>query len=147
MKTYYNEGQTVPAGAPLLKLAVGTGASPRTVFALAPAAGDVTQAQARVGQYLSAGTPYARLTPRGPVRVRVAATDAVRLRPGDSLHVQRGPMGLIGHTTPLTALFPDVATGTVVLVLGRLGWPPGTAVRVVIMPLSAQTLVFSGTKK
>lgn len=134
VRTYFSEGQAMSAGAPLLKLTVGAGAG-RPVFATAPAAGDLTRTRVRVGEYLPAGTPYARLTPRGPVRVRVAAVDAARLHPGDSLRVLRGPVGLIGHTTPLTALSPDSAAGTVVLELARLGWPPGTAARVVLLPV------------
>lgn len=88
----------------------------------------------RVGQYLAAGTPYARLTPRGPVRIRMAAA-AARLRSGDSLRITSGPVGLTGIVTPLTALLPGPDSGTVVLVLGRVGWPPGTAVEVVVAPL------------
>ncbi len=138
VRTYFNEGQTVPASALLLKLAVGAGAAPQTVFATAPAAGDLSRTQVSEGQYLATGAPYARLTPRGPVRVRVLATGAARLRLGDSLRVLTGPVGLVGHTTPLTALVPDSTLSTVVLVLGHLGWPPGTAVRLVLAPGSAQ---------
>ena len=131
-RTYFSEGQTVPAGAPLLKLALGASPSAKTAFATAPVAGDLTQAQVSNGQYVAAGTPYARLTSRGPVRVRVAATDAAQLHPGDSVHVLVGPVGLVGVVTPLTAVLPDSATNTAVLVLGRVGWPPGTAVEVVL---------------
>jgi hypothetical protein len=136
VRMYFSEGQAVPAGALLLKLAVGAGSSTRTVFALAPAAGDLTQARVGDGEYVTAGTPYARLTSRGPVRIRVAASAAAGLHPGDSLRVLTGPVGLLGRTTLLTSLSPDVSTGTVVLVLGHLGWPPGTAVRVVLLCLS-----------
>jgi len=132
---YFNEGQTVKTGAPLLKLTVGTGPSSRTVFVSAPVAGDLTDAQVRVGEYLTADTPYGHLTPHGPVRVRVALAEAARLRPGDSLRVLAGPVGLVGVSTSLTALVPDSATTTAVLVLGRVGWPPGTAVEVVLAPL------------
>jgi len=135
VQQYFNEGQTVKEGAVLLKLAVGTAPARRTVFVSAPAAGDLTHATTSVGQYVAAGTPYARLTPRGAVRVRVASTDAARLQPGDSVCVQEGPVGLVGKVTPLTTLLPDPAGETVVLVLGRLGWPPGTAVRVVLAAL------------
>ncbi|OGX82120.1 hypothetical protein [Hymenobacter coccineus] len=121
VRTYFSAGQTVPVGAPLLKLAVGAGSSARTVFALAPAAGDLTQARVGDGEYVTAGTPYTRLTSRGPVRVRVAAGAAAGLHPGDSLRVLTGPVGLLGRTTPLASLSPDVSTGTVVLVLGHLG--------------------------
>lgn len=135
VRVYFNEGQAVQAGALLLKLAVGRGQAARTVFAAGPVAGNISNGKVSPGQYLAAGTPYARLTPRGPVRVRVANADAARLRPGDSLRVLTGPVGLVGVTTPLTALFPDLARQTVVLVFGRLGWPPGTAVKVVLTPI------------
>ena len=138
VQQYFNEGQTVKAGALLLKLAVGSGSARRTVFMTAPAAGDLTHATTSAGQYVTAGTPYARLTPRGAVRVRVASTDAAQLQPGDSVRIKQGPVGLIGKVTPLTMLLPDPASGTVVLVLGRLGWPPGTAVRVVLAALRSR---------
>ena len=139
IQQYFSEGQTVKMGTVLLKLAVGSGPARRTIFASAPAAGDLTHTTTSAGQYVAAGTPYAHLTSRGAVRVRVASTDAAHLQPGDSVHVQQGPVGLIGKTTPLTTLLPDPAGATVVLVLGRLGWPPGTAVRVMLIPLRAQT--------
>jgi hypothetical protein len=131
---YFGEGQAVRAGAPLLKLLVGRGAATRTVFAAAPAAGDLSHVTVSLGYYLAAGTPYARLTPHSPVRVRVASADAARLHPGDSLKVVMGPVGLVGVVTPLTALRPGLAGEPVVLVLGRQGWPPGTTVQVVLEP-------------
>lgn len=135
VRRYFNEGQAVKTGAVLLKLTVGAGPSARPAFVSAPVAGDVTDVRGSAGEYLAAGTPYGRLTPRGPVRVRVAAADAARLHPGDSLRVLTGPVGLVGAVSPLTALLPDSAATTAVLVLGRLGWPPGTAVEVVLAPL------------
>ena len=135
VRVYFNEGQAVRTGAPLLKLTVGRGPAPRTVFALAPVAGDLRNATVNPGHYLATGMPYARLTPRGPVRVRVARADAARLQLGDSLKVLRGPVGLVGLVTPLTALRPGPTGETVMLVLGRLGWPPGTTVQVVLTPL------------
>jgi multidrug efflux pump subunit AcrA (membrane-fusion protein) len=135
VQQYFSEGQTVKARALLLKLTVGSGPAHRTVFAFAPAAGDLTHVTTSAGQYVAAGAPYARLTSRGAVRVRVASTDAARLQPGDSVRVQQGPVGLVGKVTTLTTLLPDPAGKTVVLVLGRLGWPPGTTVRVVLAAL------------
>jgi biotin carboxyl carrier protein len=131
---YVSEGQAVRSGAPLLKLLVGRGLATRTVFASAPAAGDLSHVTASSGYYLAAGTPYARLAPHSPVRVRVASADAARLHPGDSLQVVKGPVGLVGVVTPLTALLPGLAGDPVVLVLGRQGWPPGTTVQVVLAP-------------
>ncbi len=136
VRTYFNEGQTMPSKALLLKLVVGAGSSAQAVFVTAPAAGDLSRIKVSEGQYVAAGAPYARLTSRAPVRVRVSAVEAAHLRLGDSLRVLTGPVGLVRHTTPLTALIPDSARGTVVLVLGHLGWPPGTAVQVVLVPLS-----------
>jgi multidrug efflux pump subunit AcrA (membrane-fusion protein) len=134
VRRYFTDGQTVPAGAPLLKLAVGRGTAARTAFASAPEAGDLSRAPVGPGDYLAAGTPYARLTPRGPVRVQVARADAARLQPGDSLRVLVGPVGLAGVLTPVTAVLPGPAGETRVLVLGHLGWPPGTTVQVVLAP-------------
>ncbi|WP_375417177.1 hypothetical protein [uncultured Hymenobacter sp.] len=134
VRVYFTAGQAVPAGAPLLKLTVGGGQATRTVFASAPVAGDMSNVTVSLGHYLAAGTAYARLTPRGPVRVLVASADAARLQPGDSLEVLVGPLGLVGAITPLTALLPGSAGEPVVLVLGRLGWPPGTTVQVVLAP-------------
>ncbi|WP_375417158.1 hypothetical protein [uncultured Hymenobacter sp.] len=134
-RVYFNEGQAVKSGAVLLKLAVGAGPSSLPVFASAPVAGDLTNARVKVGQYLAAGTPYARLAPRGPVWIRMATAAAARLRSGDSLRIITGPAGLAGVVTPLTALLPGPDSSTVVLVLGQVGWPPGTAVEVVVAPL------------
>lgn len=136
---YFSDGQAVRAGAPLLKLLVGRGPATQTVFAAAPAAGDMSQVAASPGHYLAAGTPYARLTPHSPVRIRVASADAARLHPGDSLQVVMGPVGLVGVATPLTALLPGLTQDSVVLILGRQGWPPGTTVQVVLAPLPAVT--------
>lgn len=130
-QVYVSEGQAVKNGQVLLKLTNGT---TRPRFVVAPAAGDVTNFHAGTGDYVTAGAGYARLTPQGPVRIRVAAVAAAQLCPGDSLRVLTGPVGLAGVCTPLTAVEPDSAAATVVLVLGRQGWPPGTSTAVTLLP-------------
>ncbi|AMR25529.1 hypothetical protein A0257_22840 (plasmid) [Hymenobacter psoromatis] len=61
LAVYFEDGQAVKAGDPLLKLVVGTGPGAHLVFVKAPAAGYLAALDISPGPYLPAGTPYAWL--------------------------------------------------------------------------------------
>lgn len=80
---YVSEGQTVRPGDLLLKLAVGHDNNTKTVFVLAPGAGEVIGVGVSPGAYLPLGAAYARLTRSCPVQEQGAASAVAQLAVGN----------------------------------------------------------------